>query len=37
MPTGSYFKVFSQETDQGVSLGDFTLQKQNWEGKSVFN
>ena len=33
----SFLKVFSWEIDLWVTLGDFTVKMQNWEGKSVFN
>ena len=32
-----FLKVFSWETDLWVTLGDFVVKTQNWEGKSVFN
>ena len=32
-----FLKAFSWETDLWVSLGDFTVKTQNWEGKSVVN
>ena len=32
-----FLKAFPWETDLWVTLGDFTVRTQNWEGKSVFN
>ena len=32
-----FLKAFSWETDLLVTLGDFTVKMQNWEGESVFN
>ena len=32
-----FLKAFSWETDLWVTLGDFALKTQNWEGKSVIN
>ena len=32
-----FLKAFSLETDLWVTLGDFTVKTQNWEGKSSFN
>ena len=31
-----FLKAFSWETDLWVTLGDFTVKNENWEGKSVF-
>ena len=33
----SFLKAFSWETDLWVTLGDFTVKTQTWEGKYVFN
>ena len=32
-----FLKAFSWDTDLWVTLSDFTVKTQNWEGKSVFN
>ena len=32
-----FLKEFSWETDLWVTLGEFTVKTQNWEGKSVYN
>ena len=32
-----FLKAFSRETDLLVTLGDFTVKTQNWEGKTVLN
>ena len=32
-----FLKAFSWETDLRVTLGDFTIKMENWEGTSVFN
>ena len=32
-----FLKAFSWETDLWVTLGDFMVKTQNWEGKSAFN